>query len=45
VAALTAAPFLLIVGGNRYMLPLMMLVCVWTASLARTRESPPAPPA
>jgi len=38
VAALTAAPFILIVGGNRYMLPLMMLVCVWTASVARPRS-------
>jgi 4-amino-4-deoxy-L-arabinose transferase-like glycosyltransferase len=38
VAALTAAPFILIVGGNRYMLPLMTLVCVWTASVARPRS-------
>ena len=38
-AALTAAPFVLIVGGNRYVLPLMLVVCVWAASLARSGEA------
>jgi 4-amino-4-deoxy-L-arabinose transferase-like glycosyltransferase len=33
--ALSAVPFVLIVGGNRYMLPLMVLVCVWMASFVR----------
>lgn len=42
-AALMAAPFTLIVGGNRYMLPFMMVVCLWTASFARTDQSEPAP--
>ncbi len=43
-AALMAAPFILIVGGNRYMLPFMMLVCLWAASAARSGDSEAAPP-
>ena len=37
---LLAFPFVFILGGNRYVLPLMSVVCVWTASFAR-RASPP----
>jgi 4-amino-4-deoxy-L-arabinose transferase-like glycosyltransferase len=29
---LLSAPFVLIVGGNRYMVPILPLVCIWAAS-------------
>jgi 4-amino-4-deoxy-L-arabinose transferase-like glycosyltransferase len=34
-ALVLAAPFVLILGGNRFALPLMALVCVWVSSLLR----------
>ena len=29
---LLSAPFVLIVGGNRYMVPIVPLLCIWAAS-------------
>jgi hypothetical protein len=29
---LLSAPFVLIVGGNRYMIPVLPLLCIWAAS-------------
>lgn len=38
VLGLLAAPFVLIVGGNRYMLPLVPLLALWLASALRDRQ-------
>ncbi|HEX7479663.1 MAG TPA: glycosyltransferase family 39 protein [Polyangiales bacterium] len=40
VIALVAAPFVLIVGGNRYMIPLLPLFCIWIASIRRDAPAP-----
>jgi hypothetical protein len=41
---LLAFPFVFVVGGNRYMLPIVPVLCVWAASALRLFEPEDPPP-